>query len=567
MSKITLNNVTNLRDTTTSQNTINTDLSRITTAFNNTLSRDGTSPNSMSASLDMNSHRVLNLPAPSTSTEPLRVVDAGTLTAGGTISVVAGTPVGGTTGQSLVKKSSSDFDTAWVSTPINVFNYGAVGDGVSDDTAAFQAACDAAGGFGSVFAPSGYVYLLNGLHITGSHQGLNLTIEGQVYVGPGTGSTVNRGIILSGAVNDVCIKIPRILGQELIFRPNSSNHLCAGISLQNSNRVRLDILDIECLTYGVEVRPDLSGELNALVADSDLRLNSISLCYYGLYGAGGTSTINHTEGTTIRGQLWGNNAYNIYKTNSTGSQHYWNVRMAGDNFGNVDAVLDVFDDFIDSSLGTNQSVYVLEFASGTPYPSLGGNAFTDPRSGVVVQDQSQNSQMGSGPAETLLYSGVVENQATLDVIISQAALYNGIKVRLSRIFGTVNNADLKIQLSPDGISYDSGANNYVYCNVVEDSTSGTSTSNGSATALFPVKASSITNSIALPTEIEVIMMDHNDSSSRPQLRWNAQQITSGGTAVRVSGGGYRNATQVTKKIRFILSSGNIYCKYSVIGLS
>lgn len=41
-------------------------------AFDNTLSRNGASPNEMNANLDMNSHRILNLPAPNSSGEPVR---------------------------------------------------------------------------------------------------------------------------------------------------------------------------------------------------------------------------------------------------------------------------------------------------------------------------------------------------------------------------------------------------------------------------------------------------------------------------------------------------------------
>lgn len=44
-------------------------------AVENTLSRDGTSPNAMSAPLDMNSNRILNLPSPVSPTDPVRLGD------------------------------------------------------------------------------------------------------------------------------------------------------------------------------------------------------------------------------------------------------------------------------------------------------------------------------------------------------------------------------------------------------------------------------------------------------------------------------------------------------------
>lgn len=44
-------------------------------AIENTLSRDGTAPNAMAADLDMNSHRILNLPPPGSGLEPVRLID------------------------------------------------------------------------------------------------------------------------------------------------------------------------------------------------------------------------------------------------------------------------------------------------------------------------------------------------------------------------------------------------------------------------------------------------------------------------------------------------------------
>ena len=54
---------------------LNSNFQAITTAFENTLSRDGTAPNSMNAALDMNSQRIMNLPAPVGQSDAVRYVD------------------------------------------------------------------------------------------------------------------------------------------------------------------------------------------------------------------------------------------------------------------------------------------------------------------------------------------------------------------------------------------------------------------------------------------------------------------------------------------------------------
>lgn len=76
MAKLDLVNVTNLQNETSAVNTINTNSARIEAAVENTLSRDGSSPNEMNANLDMNNNRIFNLPEAVVGSEPLRKQDA-----------------------------------------------------------------------------------------------------------------------------------------------------------------------------------------------------------------------------------------------------------------------------------------------------------------------------------------------------------------------------------------------------------------------------------------------------------------------------------------------------------
>jgi hypothetical protein len=109
--KVTLSNVSSFVNDTTAVSTVNANSAAITTALDNTLSRDGTTPNAMGANIDMNSNRILNLPPPSSSGEPLRLADVSVL-AGGSVTP-SSLPVGGTAGQALVKNSSTNYDATW----------------------------------------------------------------------------------------------------------------------------------------------------------------------------------------------------------------------------------------------------------------------------------------------------------------------------------------------------------------------------------------------------------------------------------------------------------------------
>lgn len=112
MSKITLTPLANLQNETTAVNAINANTVAIEAAVDNTLSRDGTAPNAMGANLDMNSYPIVNLPLPTSNYEPLRVIDRTTLNAGVPITVST-LPVGGTSGQALVKNSATNYDVTW----------------------------------------------------------------------------------------------------------------------------------------------------------------------------------------------------------------------------------------------------------------------------------------------------------------------------------------------------------------------------------------------------------------------------------------------------------------------
>ncbi len=72
MAKLTLASLSNLQ-TGSAISALNNNFAAIATAMENTLSRDGTSPNFMSTNLDMNSYRISNLVEAISDTEPVRL--------------------------------------------------------------------------------------------------------------------------------------------------------------------------------------------------------------------------------------------------------------------------------------------------------------------------------------------------------------------------------------------------------------------------------------------------------------------------------------------------------------
>lgn len=75
MAKLVTSDLSSLENQTSAITTINNNFTAVETALENTVSRDGMTPNTMSADFDMNGYDILNLPAPTDPTSPVRAQD------------------------------------------------------------------------------------------------------------------------------------------------------------------------------------------------------------------------------------------------------------------------------------------------------------------------------------------------------------------------------------------------------------------------------------------------------------------------------------------------------------
>lgn len=189
MSKIILGSVGDLTQTTTAQSTINSNFTTIQTAFDNTLSRDGSLPNQMTSTLDMNSHHIINLPAPVTANDAVRFQDLTTLQAGGTVTTL---PIGGTTGQFLQKNSNTNYDVKWGSA-----NVSSVGLSMPADFTVTNSPVTSTGTLTAVFANTptgtgGFVRQTSPTLITPTLGAASVTTLNKItIVPPATGSTLS----------------------------------------------------------------------------------------------------------------------------------------------------------------------------------------------------------------------------------------------------------------------------------------------------------------------------------------------------------------------------------------
>ena len=253
----------------------------------------------------------------------------------------------------------------------NVMDYGAVANGVTDDTNAFNNAIIAAGDYGNVYAPPGN-YKVNGITISGNGQ--NINIDGTLIVG-----VSDTAIIFdkpSGTSTQYCkLYVKEIKHTSTSARPTDNS---TGVYIKNGSFNTIEFGRIGFVHYAFVLDPSTKTPVEGLTSDNRIKGHLIEFCRYGVYSNGGSNVSqNHTEHTMVEVNFIAHYEYGIYKTNSAGSQKFWYVNTAFDAFpgpNNTDYVADVFDDYIQSN-DENLSSCLYQCFFSTDNNAFKGNAF------------------------------------------------------------------------------------------------------------------------------------------------------------------------------------------------
>lgn len=163
MSKLVLTDLANLQNETTATSVVNANNALLEDALENTLSRDGTSPNTMGAILDMNSHQIINLPIAVSPTQAVRYSQISDIEAAVGTHFVLATPSAHT----------------------------GAGDGIIDDRTAVSLTATYVGNSGTIFIENGKNYRV----------GSNITVLPNVKFMGGR-ITADNGVVVT-LTNDV----------------------------------------------------------------------------------------------------------------------------------------------------------------------------------------------------------------------------------------------------------------------------------------------------------------------------------------------------------------------------
>ena len=161
---------------------------------------------------------------------------------------------------------------------------------------------------------------------------------------------------------------------------------------------------------------------------------------------------------------------------------------------------------------------------------------------------------------TTILSGTVTNASTLDINLSNVYnQYSIIKIYFYNMRPVTTSTDLWVLVSADGTTYDNGASNYAYILGYHNTTSaGTVNSTGDTKGVI---ITGISNNSVASIVGELTIFSPSVATINPNIQLSVYYTQ----AAQINGGITRLNNQVTKGIRFLMSSGNITGSYSVVG--
>jgi hypothetical protein len=188
--------------------------------------------------------------------------------------------------------------------------------------------------------------------------------------------------------------------------------------------------------------------------------------------------------------------------------------------------------------------------------------FTAARPQVKFFMVSNSGTISSPDGSIKLTSGTFSctGSTPFDVDISAyTGTYRKITLRLYGMISTAATDGLHLQVSADGINFDAGSTDYKQLYNLADAAGG-----------FPAPYLNIIPSIFSNTAGEIFWVDIDivnagSSSDKPTFRWAGAGTDNTHASRPITGGGRRDAVQLTKKLRCLSNGGTVSGGYELRG--